>query len=87
MRAQGRSRLNQGQIKVSTRTGQLQLHPEQRAFMLERAAGSEDSFDAAVSALVMGAHQEQLAALERPSDPCYAIEGRKTPASPVTMWS
>jgi hypothetical protein len=32
--------------------------------MRERAAGSEDAFDAAVSALVMARHQEELAALE-----------------------
>jgi hypothetical protein len=50
--------------------------PEQPAPMRERAAGSEDSFDAAVSALVMSAHQEQFAGLERPSDPYYAIEGK-----------
>ena len=34
--------------------------------LLERAAGSEDAFDAAVSALVMGAHADELAARRRP---------------------
>jgi hypothetical protein len=31
--------------------------------MRERAAGSEDAFDAAVSALVMARHREELSAL------------------------
>jgi hypothetical protein len=44
--------------------------------LLERAAGSEDAFDATVSALVMAAHQEQFATLAKTSDPDYAIEGR-----------
>lgn len=54
----------------------LERFPEQPRSLLERAAGSEDAFDAAVSALVMGAHQEQLASLPRTSDPDYSIEGR-----------
>jgi hypothetical protein len=37
--------------------------PDQDAVMRERAAGSEDAFDAAVSALVMARHREELAAL------------------------
>jgi hypothetical protein len=37
--------------------------PGQDAVMRERAAGSEDAFDAAVSALVMAAHHDELAAL------------------------
>jgi hypothetical protein len=50
--------------------------PEQPAHLLERAAGSEDAFDAAVSALVMAAHRTELEGLTRSSDPDYAIEGR-----------
>jgi hypothetical protein len=50
--------------------------PEQPPCLLERAAGSEDAFDAAVSALVMGAHHSQLKALTQASDPDYAIEGK-----------
>ncbi len=50
--------------------------PGQSAAMRERAAGSEDSFDAAASALVMAAHEDQLAALEQLVDPYYAIEGK-----------
>ena len=46
----------------------------QPAELLERAAGSEDAFDAAVSALVMAEHAGELAALE--PDPRYALEGR-----------
>ena len=44
--------------------------------LLERAAGSEDGFDAAVSALVMSRHAERLEALAQTDDPFYAIEGR-----------
>jgi hypothetical protein len=50
--------------------------PEQPSDLLERAAGSEDAFDAAVSALVMGAHRAQLGELTRLSDPDYSIEGK-----------
>jgi hypothetical protein len=50
--------------------------PEQPAPMRERAAGSEDSFDAAASALVMAANDCQLTALEQLADPFYAIEGK-----------
>lgn len=50
--------------------------PEQSSALLERAAGSEDAFDAAVSALVMGCHQAQLGELTKPSDPDYSIEGK-----------
>jgi hypothetical protein len=44
--------------------------------MRKRAAGSEDSFDAAASALVMAADDCQLTALEQLADPFYAIEGK-----------
>jgi len=50
--------------------------PEQPADLLERAAGSEDAFDAAVSAIVMGAHEAELQELARPSDAKYGIEGK-----------
>jgi hypothetical protein len=50
--------------------------PAQPAAMLERAAGSEDAFDAAVSALVMAEHADQLAALRATTDPVVAIEGQ-----------
>lgn len=48
----------------------------QPANLLERAAGSEDAFDAAVSALIMAEHQGQLARLAPADDPYTAIEGR-----------
>lgn len=48
----------------------------QPAHLLERAAGSEDAFDAAVSALVMAEHQAQLARLPPVADLYAAIEGR-----------
>jgi predicted nuclease with RNAse H fold len=44
--------------------------------MLERAAGSEDAFDAAVSALVMAEYQDQIAALTTTTDDAVAIEGK-----------
>ena len=43
---------------------------------VERAAGSEDAFDAAVSALVMAQHAERLSALRPTEDPAFALEGR-----------
>jgi hypothetical protein len=50
--------------------------PQQPMDLLERAAGSEDAFDAAVSALAMGEHEAELRALAPPVDPVYAIEGK-----------
>lgn len=44
--------------------------------MLERAAGSEDAFDAAVSTLVMAGAADQLAALSPSPDPTTAVEGK-----------
>jgi hypothetical protein len=58
--------------------------PMQPAPMLERAAGSEDAFDAAVSALCMAAHLHQIMALAATTDAEFAIEGAvwKPPATP-----
>lgn len=50
-------------------------HSNQPWWLLERAAGSEDAFDAAVSALAMSDHAEALARLRRPDDPTALIEG------------
>lgn len=44
--------------------------------MVERAAGSEDAFDAAVSALVMAEHSDELESLTAIDDGYAAIEGR-----------
>jgi hypothetical protein len=44
--------------------------------LLERAAGSDDAFDSALSALVMAAHEKQFAGLKATSDADFAIEGR-----------
>ena len=41
--------------------------------LLTRAAGSQDAFDAAVSALVMSGHADEFAAL--PPRPDHALEG------------
>lgn len=49
---------------------------DQPRSMIERAAGSEDAFDAAVSALVMAEHESELRRLQVPSESVYAIEGR-----------
>ncbi|MGE5336129.1 MAG: hypothetical protein ACM3JL_01760 [Nitrososphaerota archaeon] len=54
----------------------LERFPEQPRDLLERAAGSEDAFDATVSALVMSEHEAELRALAPPSDPVYGIEGK-----------
>ncbi len=50
--------------------------PDQDPVLLERAAGSEDAFDAAVSALAMAAHLDELSTLpERPPGSAQRIEG------------
>ncbi|MFN2469443.1 MAG: hypothetical protein ABR583_00295 [Gaiellaceae bacterium] len=53
-----------------------QRFPDQRENLRERAAGSQDAFDAAVSALAMARHLAELEALPRlgPRDPAR-IEG------------
>jgi hypothetical protein len=50
--------------------------PEGDPVLLERAAGSEDAFDAAVSALAMSAGAAELAALGGASDEVERLEGR-----------
>ncbi len=50
--------------------------PEQPAELLERAAGSEDAFDAAVSALVMYEHRDDLKSLAEPPQAVYRLEGK-----------
>jgi hypothetical protein len=50
--------------------------PEQPRDLLERAAGSEDAFDAAVSALVMSEHEAELGVLGPLTDPVYGVEGK-----------
>ena len=49
---------------------------EQDPALLERAAGSQDAFDAAVSALVMARHADDLARLAQTADPVERLEGR-----------
>ena len=44
--------------------------------LLKRAAGTEDAFDAAVSALVMGEHVQQLRALAPSTNPEIRLEGK-----------
>ena len=44
--------------------------------MLERAAGSEDAFDAAVSALKMAEHGDELETLTATDDEPFDIEGK-----------
>jgi hypothetical protein len=51
----------------------LDRFPEQPRDLIERAAGSEDAFDAAVSALVMAARLKTLSSL---SDDVDRIEGK-----------
>lgn len=53
-----------------------QSFPEQNAVLRERAAGSEDAFDAAVSALAMATHLDELSNLPvRPPGSAQHIEG------------
>ncbi len=54
----------------------LERFPSQPPTLIERAAGSDDAFDAAVSALVMAQHADGLAALTATDDRHFAIEGR-----------
>lgn len=54
----------------------LEHFSEQPEYLLERAAGSEDAFDAAVSSLVMSAHQGELLALTPLATSEYGIEGK-----------
>ena len=54
----------------------IEHFPEQPRDLLERAAGSEDAFDAAVSALVMSEHEAELRVLGPLADPAYGIEGK-----------
>jgi hypothetical protein len=54
----------------------LEHFPELPRDLLERAAGSEDAFDAADSALVMSEHEAELRALGPPADPANRVEGK-----------
>jgi hypothetical protein len=59
------------------RHGYLQARfADQDQALIERAAGSEDAFDAAVSALVMARHASSLEELHAARHPDYLIEGR-----------
>ena len=61
-----------------------QWFPEHPEPLIERAAGSEDAFDAAVSALVMARHHRALTALPSlTDDPEYALEGRAWSPAPT----
>lgn len=50
--------------------------PKQPKTLLERAAGSEDAFDAAVSALVMSEHEAELQTPAHSADHECAVEGQ-----------
>lgn len=57
--------------------------PMQPRDLLERAAGSEDAFDAAVSGLIMGEREAELQVLSQLSGSEYGIEGKIwRPATP-----
>jgi Protein of unknown function (DUF429) len=66
---------------VKSRQGERRAYverhfPDQDPVLRERAAGSEDAFDAAVSALAMAAHLDELERLpERPLGSAQRIEG------------
>jgi hypothetical protein len=59
------------------------LHPQLDAAMRERAAGSEDAFDAAISALAMDRERATLQALRSATDPAELLEGRIWLPSPA----
>lgn len=65
VKSDSEARLNYLEGKFPRLTGELR----------ERAAGNEDAFDAAVSALVMDGHAKALGALERPGDLRIQKEG------------
>jgi hypothetical protein len=50
-------------------------YPRLPAGVRERAVGSEDAFDALVTALVMAEHADELASLDPPDHPAAAREG------------
>jgi hypothetical protein len=54
----------------------LKRFRDQPSDLLERAAGSEDAFDAAVSALVMSEHEAELQALAPATEPAERVEGK-----------
>lgn len=60
---------------AAERARYLERWPGLDPVMRERAASTEDAFDAAVSALVMWAHRDELAALRGPRDDIDAVEG------------
>jgi hypothetical protein len=73
-------RLLTGQVRKSRRAEREQMldrrFPGLTPELRERAAGSEDAFDAAVSALVMERHAGELARLPAQDEPDYRLEGR-----------
>ena len=73
-------RLLTGPVKKSdprARAEYLAEHvPEIDEALAREAASSEDAFDAAVSAVVMSRHLDEISALSAPPDPTEAIEGR-----------
>jgi Holliday junction resolvase RusA-like endonuclease len=62
-------------VEAERRAYLCHTFPDLDPQVLAMAAGSEDAFDAAVSALVMDLHRDELAALGQTSDPFGSIEG------------
>lgn len=73
-------RLFTGRVKKSRWRARLEFlekrYPDQARTLIERAAGSEDAFDAAASVLEMARHDTELRQLTRAQDRDYAIEGK-----------
>ena len=69
-----------GPVVKSSRAGRDAYLAEHKLIaddvLRERAVGSEDAFDAAVSALVMADHVGELDGLEQAADPGERLEGR-----------
>ena len=70
-------RLLTGPVNKSSQVDRVQyLGDRLHGDLLEKAASTEDAFDAAVSALVMAAHREELLALQQAQDDVERLEGR-----------
>lgn len=72
-------RLLTGEVVKSSRSDRhaylARRFPELERWLLERGASSEDAFDAAVSALVMGRRVDEILRLPPAEDPATRLEG------------
>src|SRR5690606_27772025 len=73
-------RLLTGPVKKSSQEDRERYlssgYPEISSEQLHQAASSEDAFDAAVSAVIMARHEDQVRSLRQATDPTTLLEGR-----------